>query len=206
MRFLKRASTGWLAIFPAVISPMLMSCTAVSIPMFLGVVPYNFHVIEEGQAYRSGQPTPETLTSTIETFGIRTVVNLRGYNPDKEWYDAEAAVCEAMGVTLANHAVSKQSLPSAELLSAIINTLQTADYPILIHCQGGANRTGAISAIYRILILGHDKADAMAELSPLYLHFREYAPCMDKLVEIFETDPAWLDEYAAMVDEIVCTP
>ncbi|MHC4441671.1 MAG: dual specificity protein phosphatase family protein [Planctomycetota bacterium] len=177
----------------------LVICTA-------GCLPFNFHVIEEGRAYRSAQPTSEALRWTIENYGIRTVVNLRGENQGEVWYDAEAEVCQAMGVTLINHAMSDSRLPSAELLGVIINTLQTAEYPILMHCQSGANRTGAISAIYRMLIMGHERDEAMQELSPAYFHFRADAPCMDTLVEIFETDTHWLTEYAATVDEIVCTP
>jgi len=169
------------------------------------VVP-GFHVLEEEKAYRSAQPAAHELEAAIELLGIRTVVNLRGTNLDEPWYQAEAAVCEAAGVALVDHAMSARSLPSAELLEEITDTLLTARYPILIHCQGGADRTGAISAIYRMLIMGDDKADALAELSPAYFHFRAFTPCMDTLIELYEPGPEWLAQYAATVDDVVCTP
>ena len=169
-------------------------------------LPFNFHEIEPGQAYRSAQPTGEQLAAVIETHGIRTVVNLRGENEGELWYDDEASVCQAMGVTLANHAISANSLPYAERMVDITDTLLTADYPILIHCESGADRTGAISAIYRMLVLGHDKADALAELSPVFFHLRQFTPCMDTLAEWYEPDPDWLAEYAANVDQTPCIP
>lgn len=185
---------------------LLVSSCPCTPPIVVGQTLANFHVIEPGQAYRSAQPDAAGLENVISQLGIKTVVNLRGTNTGKPWYDAEAQVCEAMGITLANHAMSAKSLPSGELLADIIDTLQTAEHPILIHCAGGSDRSGAISAIYRILILGHDKHDALLELSPFYLHFRNYAPCMDTLAELYEPTPEWLAEYAETVDEITCTP
>ncbi len=171
-----------------------------------GCLPFNFHVLDEGRAYRSGQPTGEQLAWTIDTFDIRTVVNLRGSNVGKPWYDAEVAVCGAKGVVLANHRMSAQSLPPPDVLEAIIDTLLNAEYPILIHCQAGADRAGAISAIYRMLVLGHERSDALEELSPLFFHFRPFTPCMDTLAEWYEPGPEWLEEYAERADEMVCVP
>jgi protein tyrosine/serine phosphatase len=154
--------------------------------------------------YRSAQPYQAALENVIGQLGIRTVVNLRGPNPGEYWYDVERQTCEAMGVTLVDHAMSAHSLPSGELLGAVIDTLLNAEYPILIHCQGGADRTGAVSAIYRMLVLGHDRASALEALSPLKLHFREYAPCMDTLAEMYEPRPEWLAQYTATSDQIAC--
>lgn len=191
----------------AVLASLLLvgSCPCAP-PIVIGETLMNFHVLDPGRAYRSAQPDPAGLENVISQLGIKTVLNLRGPNPGKPWYDAEAEVCVAMNVTLADHPMSASNLPSGELLAAIIDTLQRAEYPMLIHCAGGADRSGAVSAIYRMLILGHDKSDALKELSPVYLHFRESKPCMDTLAEMYEPTPEWLAEYAATVDKITCTP
>ena len=38
----------------------------------------NFHIVEEGKVYRSGQMSAEALRETIEEYGIQTVIRLRG--------------------------------------------------------------------------------------------------------------------------------
>lgn len=167
-------------------------------------LPYNLHVLDEGRAYRSSQPTGAQLENIIDLYDIRTVVNLRGPNPGEGWYDDEAAVCARRGVALVDHPMSANALPSAELLSAVIDTLLSAEYPILIHCNGGADRSGAVSAIYRMLVQGADRAEALEQVSPRYFHFRAATPCMDTLAEHYEPAPEWLDWYAANVDQLTC--
>jgi protein tyrosine/serine phosphatase len=197
----------WIRRYATIIAVSVLLLAACNeIPVLTGAgLPPNFHTLDPGMAYRSGQFSADQLIAAVEQYGIQTVINLRGANPGEFWYDEEIEVSEALGITHVDHRMSAQSLPSPEVLAGIIETLQTAEYPILIHCQAGADRTGAISAIYRMLMLGHEREDAMAELSPCYLHFQFATPCMDKLAEIFEPDPAWLDEYAEIVDTIECT-
>ncbi len=154
-------------------------------------LPFNFHVVADGKVYRSAQPTPETLMAAIEQFSIRTVINLRGENPDDSWWVQERAVCEAMGVKLVNIAMSAQSLPSRETLLALYDALAGSEYPILLHCQAGADRTGAAAAIWRMM-QGEPREDAASELSPLYFHLEPFAPAMDRLVAIFTPDREWI--------------
>jgi protein tyrosine/serine phosphatase len=180
----------------------ILGCDGGGLPV--GVLPYNFDVLDPGVAYRSSQPTGDQLDTIIARYDIRTVLNLRGENPGKSWYDDEAAVCAARGVTLVSGPMSAQALPPADVLAGVVDALQTAEYPMLIHCNAGADRTGAVSAIYRMLILGDDRAAALAELSPQHLHFQAYAPCMDTLAELYEPTSDWLDWYAANADQISC--
>lgn len=188
-------SVAFLALAPA-------ACSNTGLPV--GALPYNFDVLDDGRVYRTSQPTADRLETIIDLYGIRTVLNLRGENPGSSWYDAEKAVCEARGVTLASYPMSAKSLPPADVLAGVIEALKTAEYPILIHCNGGADRTGAVSAIYRMLILGEDRKAALTELSPAHFHFRAYAPCMDTLAELYEPTPEWLEWYAANVDGLQC--
>lgn len=165
---------------------------------------FNFYAVEEGQAYRSPQLSGEALGWVIDQYGIRTVINLRGHNPGKEWYEQEVQACDAAGVTLVNIPMSSRSLPEPDLLEAIVQALEDSEYPILMHCESGSDRTGAVSGLYRLVVLGQDRQEALAELSPQYWHFRNQKPCMDKLVEIYEPTEEWMERYRTEYQQISC--
>ncbi len=165
---------------------------------------FNFYAIDGGQAYRSSQLSGETLSWVIDRYAIKTVINLRGSNPGQPWYDEEAETCRTMGVALIDLPMSSQSLPPPDLLASIVKALRTAQYPILIHCESGSDRTGAVSALYRIVVLEQDRADAMKELGPEYWHFRDNKPCMDKLIEIYEPTAEWMTQYERDYGQLTC--
>jgi len=154
----------------------------------------NLHAIEPGMAYRSAQLDPILLEQVLDVYGIKTVINLRGAHPGEPWWDAEKDVCDRLGVVLVNIPMSADELPSREALLDLYNTFLDAEYPILIHCRGGADRTGAASAIWRMTVLGEERSTAMQELSICYGHVDAIA--MDYLAEIFQPDEDWiLNEY-----------
>lgn len=152
----------------------------------------NFRSIEEGRAYRSAQLDATTLNLVFDEHGIRTIVNLRGENEQDAWYRNERAAAEKAGVTLVDIRMSAGQLPSRDALLLLYDTFQTAEYPILIHCQSGADRTGAASAIWRMVVRGDTREAARVELSLVYGHFEARHPEMDQLVEMFQPDRDWI--------------
>ncbi len=158
----------------------------------------NFHTLVPGVAYRSAQLDPGTLRRVIEAYGIRTIVNLRGENPGAPWFDGEQAVADDLGVTLVSARWSASALPSRDELLRVYDAFQSAAYPLLIHCEGGSDRTGAAAAIWRMEINGDSRAVAATELSPAYGHFAALHPAMDQLVQMFQNDRNWIvSEYPA---------
>jgi len=154
----------------------------------------NFRVVEPGRLYRSAQLDATTLELLVDVFGIRTVVNLRGENPDEAWYENEREVLEAQGVELVDVRMSASALPAREELLKLYDAFLTAEEPILIHCRAGADRTGAAAAIWRMVVPGEPREDAARELCVCYGHFEAFTPAMDELVRIFEPDRAWIEE------------
>ncbi len=162
----------------------------------------NFHAIEDGVAYRSAQLDPQTLELVFQQYGIRTVINLRGRHEEQTWYRNEQAVADAAGVMLVDVEMSADRLPSREVLLQLYDTFLTAEYPILIHCQAGADRTGAAAAIWRMVVRGDPREAAAAELCPGYGHFEAVHPEMDRLVRIFQADREWIEhEYPSECGE-----
>lgn len=157
----------------------------------------NFHTIAGGRAYRSGQLAPDTLKYIIEMKRIRTVVNLRGPNPGSGWYQDERAACEAAGVRLVDVALSASSLPTRENALALYDLFEDPSAePLLIHCRGGADRSGMVAAMWRREVLGEDRAVAAKELSWVYGHFEVVHPEMDEFIRIFEPSRDWIvNEY-----------
>lgn len=201
----RRANTRRVGL-ASIVPPLVLAftcCTNPILPTPAGL-PANFHLLPDGKAYRSAQPTGDQIAAAASRYDIRTVINLRGSNLGKPWYDEEVAACQSLGLRHVDLRISANELPDPDALRAIVQTLRTSEFPVLIHCEGGADRTGLVSAIYRMLILGDDRGSALSELSLAYLHFRDFTPCMDALAAIYEPNDGWLDWYAANFEQLTC--
>jgi protein tyrosine/serine phosphatase len=131
----------------------------------------NIHEVEVGKVYRSGQLWPSQLSSLLRVKGIRTVINLRGENPDRAWYVDELQVAKAAGVRHISLPMSANREPNDALLATLIDTLSTAELPVLIHCEAGADRSGLASALYKFTVQHKTPQEADGQLSFWYGHF-----------------------------------
>jgi protein tyrosine/serine phosphatase len=140
---------------------------------YCGVVVWsgNFHTVEDGQLYRSAQLSKAGFAAAIDAHGIRSVLNLRGANPDSAWYIDELAVTSERGVAHYDVGISARRPPTEAKISEILEILRTAPKPILVHCKSGADRAGLVSALYRYAVQSKSAAEAGAELSLRYGHF-----------------------------------
>jgi len=130
----------------------------------------NFHEVIAGEFYRSGQPSMAQLDRYIKAHGIRTVINLRGENPGAPWYQQEVAQSQSLGITHIDFGMSAGKALTMPQTEQLITLLRDAQKPILIHCQGGADRSGLVSVIY-LQQVDHVAEDvAERQLSPFYGH------------------------------------
>jgi protein tyrosine/serine phosphatase len=125
-----------------------------AVPITLAGVP-NLHRITDG-LYRSEQPTAEGFRN-LEKLGIRTVINLRYFNSDDD---------EASGTALNLRRVKILTWRAGDdhVLEVMRLLRQKENGPFLIHCQHGADRTGLMSAMYRMLEQNWTPQEALAEL------------------------------------------
>ena len=143
-----------------------------SIILFVGIYGFiygNFHQIDSN-AYRSGQLFSFNMSYYLKKYKIKTVLNLRRIKPDKAWYQNEKKLTDENNITLINYQISARKYLDFNHTSTIVKILKNAQKPILIHCEGGADRTSLVSALYRYAILNHPKEEAEEELSFIYGH------------------------------------
>ena len=122
---------------------------------------YNFGTIEEGHIYRSAQPSPFFLRWLRSGPEIRTLVNLRGDTPG--W---ESAFAARHGMRLFVFDLSASKPPSAAEVARFLGILREPEnYPLLVHCRNGVDRTGYMLGIYRVREEGWDPNRAAREMN-----------------------------------------
>jgi len=122
-----------------------------------GNIVKNFYQMDE-KVYRSAQPDDEDMEELeeLEAFGIREVLNLRLFHTD---------IDEAKDTKLKLHHVRMRAgnIEDKDIITSL-KYIRDSKGPIVIHCWHGSDRTGVISAMYRIIYQGWSKEDATKEL------------------------------------------
>lgn len=129
----------------------------------------NFHSILAGEAYRSGQLNYEEFVHYIRQYNIKSILNLRGTNKGSDWYEEELAATTRMHVKLLDFGISANKDVSDPDIQALMTIIRDAPKPILIHCKGGADRSGLMAALY-LYSSGRTAEDASGQLSLTYGH------------------------------------
>jgi protein tyrosine/serine phosphatase len=131
----------------------------------------NFHMITPGEAYRSGQLNGDELKYYIKKYNIKSVFSLRGGNANADWYREETKICIDNRVAYYSIALSARHEPSEKDIKEITEIFSSAPRPVLIHCKGGADRTGLVAAMWKVIIDKEPKSEARNQLSPMFFHF-----------------------------------
>lgn len=130
----------------------------------------NFHTVTTGQAYRCRQPDKKRLNSYIKKYKIKSILNLRGDEPGAEWYEDEIKVSKENNIIRLDLELPALKEPEDKDIETIIKFLKTAPRPVLIHCLGGSDRSGLISAVWKTVIEKTPRFEAEKQLSILYGH------------------------------------
>jgi protein tyrosine phosphatase (PTP) superfamily phosphohydrolase (DUF442 family) len=150
----------------------------------------NRHDVIPGRVYRSAQPTGDELRAEVRAKNIRTVVNLRGVSPGPDWYTDETRAAHDLNVSQEDVTLSANRLPPPAELRRLLDVLDHTEYPILIHCKRGADRTGLVSAIVRLLQTDDTLSQAKRQLWPRYGHVEfGRTAALDRFFDSYDT---WL--------------
>lgn len=127
----------------------------------------HFHVVVPGRVYRSAQPSANRLIQWSHTYSLRSVINLRGV--DYPGFTDEAEAVRLVDVELISVPISSDRLPPRPKLMRLIEAIEKAPRPVLIHDREGISRSGLASALAAMAI-GHTPYDrARRQLSWRYL-------------------------------------
>ncbi len=132
--------------------------------------------------FRGAQPTEEGLDA-LRALGVKTIVNLRAYH-----CDSKLAVRDK-GFEYV-HIRFKTWRPEEEHISRFLEVIaDPARQPAFVHCQHGADRTGMMVAMYRMVAQGWDKESAVEEMitGPYGYHKRLWRR-LTKFVENYDIE------------------
>jgi protein tyrosine phosphatase (PTP) superfamily phosphohydrolase (DUF442 family) len=130
--------------------------------------------------YRSAQPTAEGFHS-LKELGIVTVVNLRSFNSDRDAIGTTGLAYEHIYMK-AWHPERKEVV---RFLQIVTDPKRT---PVLVHCQHGSDRTGTMTAIYRIVVQGWSKEAAVQEMTSEDFGFHRVWDNLPKWIRDLDVD------------------
>jgi protein tyrosine phosphatase (PTP) superfamily phosphohydrolase (DUF442 family) len=185
----------WSRKWPLLLGGLLGGLLAVAAQVWYICLGGNFHTVIPGRVYRGAQPSPEQLETVVKRYGIRTVVNLRGHNRNDTWYHEESATARRLGVALRDIGMSGH-WPTQEVeLRRLVDVLLTADLPLCLHCQAGADRAGLAAAFALLLLTDSTLPQARGQLALRFGHNAlGSAGCNGRLLDRYEE---WLQRQDA---------
>jgi protein tyrosine/serine phosphatase len=107
--------------------------------------------------YRSQQPSEAGFRELKNQLGIKTVINLRAVHSDKGKARRQGLLNEELSV-------KTWHIEDEDVVKVLSILRKRENGPFLIHCQHGADRTGVMSAMYRIVEQGWTKDGAISEM------------------------------------------
>ena len=148
----------------------------------------NLHKINDN-LYRGAQPEEEGFAQ-LKAMGIKTVVNLRTYHSDRD-------ECEENGLGYVKITMQAHEAEDEEVVDFLKVVIDPDRWPVFFHCMHGADRTGTASAMYRIVVQGWSKQDAIEEMVDGEYNFHKIWKNLIKYVR--EADIDSLKEQAGIV-------
>jgi len=122
--------------------------------------------------YRGAQPTAKGMTE-LHAMGIKTILNLRSFHSDHH-------LASSGDLKLARLHMKPWHAEDEDVVAFLKIVSDTNNLPLFVHCQRGADRTGMICAMYRIVYCGWTKDAAIQEMKEGGFHFN---PGWENLVE-----------------------
>ncbi len=155
----------------------------------------NFAVVEDGKLYRSAQLTTQELEDAIRQYHIKTVISLRGSPSETSYYERESDTLARLQIKFVPVPLSDDYYPDENELKLILNEFNEGQYPMLIHCRVGADRTGMIAAIFERAYGNKSLDESLKQLTFNNWHVPLFKPAMSNFVKKFKSVKWALNDY-----------
>ena len=132
-------------------------------PIDLPGVPNLYKVSDN--LYRGAQPTKQGFQN-LSKLGIKTIINLRESRSDFDTISDSNFIYEQID-TLA------WDLKDKDVSRFLQIVRDKQKQPVFVHCRRGADRTGTMCAVYRIIVEDWSKEQAIAEMTKGGFGFHE---------------------------------
>ncbi|MGB9906713.1 MAG: dual specificity protein phosphatase family protein [Candidatus Saccharicenans sp.] len=132
------------------------------------------------QLYRCAQPTAAGFKE-LEKLGIKTVVNLRSEHSDRNLL---------AGTNLKYYEIPSKAtqVEEADLLKFLQIVTNPEEGPYLVHCHHGADRAGLFVAVYRVVVQGWSREEAIREMQQGGFGFHNTYTNIVKYLQIFDPE------------------
>ena len=130
-------------------------------------VPRNFGVVEPGRLYRSGQISARLIKPTLVDNHIQVIVALAAAGMKPQDLAAEQNAAAELNIDRQLYPLSGDGTGNVDTYAAAVAAVDRAvraGKPALVHCVAGAQRTGGVIAVYRLLVEHRSPAEAYAEM------------------------------------------
>jgi protein tyrosine phosphatase (PTP) superfamily phosphohydrolase (DUF442 family) len=106
--------------------------------------------------YRGAQPTTRGMAE-LKAMGIKTIINLRNWHSDDD---------EVLGLGLKQGRLHMEPwrTKDEDVVRFLKLATNTNNLPVFVHCQRGADRTGMVCAMYRVVVCAWTKQEAIREM------------------------------------------
>ena len=126
----------------------------------------NLHQVDGDDLLRGGQPSNAGLKQLARK-GVKTIINLRAADFNRRVIE-EYHSHELRTIHIPFYPLN----PDDQIMIDFLKVIKDRSHkPAFVHCFHGADRTGAVIAIYRIIVQNWDKDRAIAEMKLKGFHW-----------------------------------
>lgn len=131
------------------------------------VIPKRFGVVEQDLIYRSGEIHRALIEKVLKKYDIDVIINLTNYDKANPNSVAEKEISERLGIKTCRYPLRGNGTGAVENYAGALRDLVTESREgnkVLLHCAAGSQRSGGLTAFYRLLVQRKDPDKVIREM------------------------------------------